>query len=213
MPLTLAIHPITEICFGKRLDLEGKRLVVDAAELSRLILEDGVIEAVDFQIARPGESCRAGPIFDIVEPRAKAPGGSPDWPGIIGPPQTAGSGTTHVLSGAAVTALREESPGDSRGATGYVLEMSGAAATGSRYAALHHLIVIPHTRGDLPPFPAQSLSCGTIESRRAFGAGGFRQVTRARGDLRACRPRRQKRVAANRLYRANFFTPEKAGSR
>ena len=150
MPLTLAIHPITEICFGKRLDLEGKRLVVDAAELSRLILEDGAIEAVDFQIARAGESCRAGPIFDIVEPRAKAPGGSPDWPGIIGPPQTAGDGMTHVLSGVAVTALREQSPGDSRGATGYVLEMSGAAAAGSRYAALHHLIVIPRTRGDLP---------------------------------------------------------------
>jgi len=150
MPLTLAIHPITEIRFGKRLGLEGKTLIVDTAELSQLILEDGGIEAVEFQIARPGESCRAGPIFDIVEPRAKAPGGSPDWPGIIGPPQTAGNGMTHVLSGAAVTALREQSPGDSRGATGYVLEMSGAAAAGSRYAALHHLIVIPHTRGDLP---------------------------------------------------------------
>jgi len=150
MPLTLAIHPITEIRFGKRLGLEGKTLIVDTAELSQLILEDGGIEAVEFQIARPGESCRAGPTFDIVEPRAKAPGGSPDWPGIIGPPQTAGNGMTHVLSGAAVTALREQSPGDSRGATGYVLEMSGAAAAGSRYAALHHLIVIPHTRGDLP---------------------------------------------------------------
>ena len=53
MPLTLAIHPITEICFGKRLDLEGKRLVVDAAELSRLILEDGAIEAVDFRSRAP----------------------------------------------------------------------------------------------------------------------------------------------------------------
>jgi sarcosine reductase len=150
MPLTLAIHPITEICFGKRLDLEGKTLIIDKAELSRLVLEDGAIEAVEFQIARPGESCRAGPIFDIVEPRAKAPGGSPDWPGILGAPQTAGIGTTHVLPGAAVTALREESPGDSRGATGYVLEMSGAAAAGSPYAALRHLIVIPHTRGNLP---------------------------------------------------------------
>ena len=206
MPLTLAIHPITEICFGKRLDLEGKRLVVDAAELSRLILEDGAIEAVDFQIARPGESCRAGPIFDIVEPRAKAPGGSPDWPGIIGPPQTAGSGTTHVLSGAAVTALREESPGDSRGATGYVLEMSGAAATGSRYAALHHLIVIPHTRGDLPIHSRhKAYRCGAIESRRAFGAGGFRQVTRARGDLRACRRQATEAGCRESLISGKFF--------
>ena len=98
------------------------------------MLEDPAIESVDFEIVHPGESCRAGPIFDIVEPRAKAPGASPDWPGILGAPQTAGLGTTHVLKGAAVTVLREQSPGDSRGATGYVLEMSGAPATGSHYA-------------------------------------------------------------------------------
>src|SRR4029077_3087367 len=132
MPLTLAIHPITEIRFGKRLGLEGKTLIVDTAELSQLIIEDGGIEAVEYQIASPAESCRAVPIFDIVEPRAKAPGGSPDWPGIIGAPETAGHGTTHVLEGAAVTVLREQSPGESRGATGYVLEMSGEAAAGSR---------------------------------------------------------------------------------
>ena len=99
---------------------------------------------------RPGESCRAGPVFDILEPRAKAPGGSPDWPGILGAPQTAGHGTTHVLKGAAVTLLREQSPGETRGATGYVLEMGGAPAAGSQYASLHHLVVVPHTNADLP---------------------------------------------------------------
>jgi glycine reductase complex component B subunit alpha and beta len=151
MPLTLAIHLITEIRFAEATRLDGTTLVVDKDELQRLVLEDPAIESVDFEVARPGESCRAGPIFDIVEPRAKAPGGSPDWPGILGAPQTAGFGTTHVLQGAAVTALREQSPGESRGATGYVLEMSGEAAAGSLYAKLHHLIIIPHTRADLPP--------------------------------------------------------------
>src|SRR6185436_4734584 len=150
MALTLALHPITNLTLGDKHRLDGNLLTVDVDDLRRMVLEDNTFDSVEFEIARSAESCRAGPIFDIVEPRAKAPGGSPDWPGIIGPPRTAGSGTTHVLSGAAVTALREQSPGDSRGATGYVLEMSGAAAAGSRYAALHHLIVIPHTRGDLP---------------------------------------------------------------
>jgi glycine reductase len=51
-----------------------------------------------------------------------------------------------VLEGAAVTMLREQSPGESRGATGYVLEMSGEAASASHYAKLCHLIVIPHTK-------------------------------------------------------------------
>jgi glycine reductase len=130
--------------------LETTTLVVNQDVLRRLVLEDEAIESVDFAIVGPGESCRAGPVFDIVEPRAKAPGGSPDWPGILGAPLTAGEGTTHVLAGAAVTALREDSSGDSRGATGYLLEMSGEAAAGSHYATLHHLIVVPHTKLNLP---------------------------------------------------------------
>jgi glycine reductase len=104
---------------------------------------------VELEIVRPGESCRAGPVFDIIEPRAKEPGSSPDFPGILGPPVTAGMGTTHVLEGAAVTVLRESSPGGSRGATGFVLEMSGEAAAASRYSSLHHVIVIPRTRPGL----------------------------------------------------------------
>jgi len=111
MPLTLAIHPITEIRFAEGLRLDGTVLLVDIDELRRLVLEDSAIESVDFQIASPGESCRAGPVFDIVEPRAKAPGGSPDWPGILSAPETAGHGTTHALECAAVTVLREQSPG------------------------------------------------------------------------------------------------------
>jgi glycine reductase complex component B subunit alpha and beta len=150
MSLTLAIHPITDISFGEKHRLDGTVLTVNVSELRQLVLEDSAIDSVDFEIACPGESCRAGPIFDIVEPRAKTPGGSPDWPGILSAPVTAGFGTTHVLQGAAVTALREQSPGEARGATGYVLEMSGEAAAGSRYAQLQHLIVIPHTKSTLP---------------------------------------------------------------
>ena len=111
MQLTLAFHPITEVRFGPQTCVEATTLVANIDELRRLVLEDSSIESVDFEIARPGESLRAGPIFDIVEPRAKAPGGSPDWPGIIGVPQTAGQGTTHVLAGAALTLVRETSPG------------------------------------------------------------------------------------------------------
>jgi sarcosine reductase len=150
MQLKLAIHPIREICFGENTRLDRDTLFVAKAELRKVALELPVLESVDFEIVRPGESCRAGPVFDIVEPRAKAPGGSPDWPGVLSAPQTAGRGTTHVLHGAAVTLLREQSPGESRGATGYVLEMSGAAAAGSLYSTLHHVIVIPQTKPGLP---------------------------------------------------------------
>jgi sarcosine reductase len=150
MQLQLAIYPIDEIRFGEKTRLEGPALVVDRNEITSLVLEDVSFESVEFAIACPGESVRAGPVFDIVEPRAKAPGSGPDWPGILSGPQTAGAGTTHVLQGAAVTLLREESPGESRGATGYVLEMSGEPAARSHYGSLRHLIVIPHTKPELP---------------------------------------------------------------
>ncbi len=150
MTLTLAVHPIDEIGFGPETRLNGATLALDKEELRNLVLRDASIESVDFEIVRPGESCRAGPVFDIVEPRAKEPGASPDWPGVLGAPQTAGGGATHVLAGMAVAAVREQSPGESRGATGYVLEMSGEAAAGSEYGKLLHLIIVPHTRVDLP---------------------------------------------------------------
>ncbi|MGE5217459.1 MAG: glycine/sarcosine/betaine reductase component B subunit [Chloroflexota bacterium] len=155
MILNLAVHSINEIHFGAAIRLENSLLTVAPDALRRLVLQDGRIEAVDFAIARPGESCRAGPVFDIVEPRAKEAGGSPDWPGVLGAPQTAGSGTTHVLRGVAVTALREDSPGESRGATGYILEMSGEAGASSDYARLQHLIMVPHTRAELPAHSRQ----------------------------------------------------------
>lgn len=182
---------------GDDLRLDGGVLVVNAEELRRLVLEDGAFESVDFQIVRPGESCRAGPVFDIVEPRAKAPGGSPDWPGIIGPPQTAGYGTTHVLEGAAVTMLREQSPGESRGATGYILETSGAPAAASPYAALNHLILVPRTRADLPnhvrhrAYRVAQLKIAVALARAAFDAEPARrdEVDIAPSDKRAGLPR------------------------
>jgi sarcosine reductase len=150
MQLKLAIHRITAIRFGATTFLDGTTLVANVEELRRLLLEDPSLSGVEFEIVRPGESCRAGPVFDIIEPRAKGPDSSPDFPGILGPPQTAGMGTTHVLEGTAVTVLKETGAGDSRGAPGYVLEMSGCPAAGTKYASLHHLIVIPHTKSGVP---------------------------------------------------------------
>lgn len=150
MQLTLADHPITNIRFGTPARLEGGELVVDAGELRRLVLADDAMAAVDFAIARPGESCRAGPVFDVIEPRAKASGDGADFPGILGAPVTAGRGTTHVLSGAAVSVLAEMSPDLTRSATGRVLEMQGAPAAASPYAALTHLLVVPSTKAGLP---------------------------------------------------------------
>src|SRR5215204_5726524 len=148
MQLTLAQHPIEQIQFGSRLLLDGAALTVDREALRSLVLEDVAIESVAFDIVRPGENCRAGPIFDVIEPRAKADGGS-DFPGIIGAPTTAGLGTTHVLTGGAVSVLAEMSPDPSRSATGRVLKMRGDATAGSAYSKLCHLLIVPQTKSGL----------------------------------------------------------------
>ena len=149
MQLALAHHPITDLRFGAPSQLEGTVLIVDPAELRRVVLQDESLLGVDFDIARPEERCRAGPIFDVIEPRAKAPGSGVDFPGILGAASTAGLGTTHVLTGAAISILAEISPDPTRSATGRVLEMSGAPAAASDYASLCHLLVIPHTKPGL----------------------------------------------------------------
>jgi len=212
MPLTLAIHPITEIRFAERFLLDGTVVFVDIDELRRLVVEDSAIASVDFQIARPGESCRAGPVFDIVEPRAKSPGGSPDWPGILGAPRQPATARLIVLEGAAVTVLREQSPGESRGATGYVLEMSGEAAAGSRYAKLQHLIVIIRTRDDLAMHARQ----------KAYRLAQMKVAVRlARAAMDAAPEKTQvfdiagvkiARAASRCLCRADIFAPEKTGA-
>src|SRR5918996_1092505 len=183
MQLTLEIHPITAIRFGQSTTLDGTSLAVDAEQLRALLLEDQPLTAVDLAVACPGESCRAGPVFDIIEPRAKTPGSSPDFPGVLGPPHTAGLGTTHVLEGAAVTVIREKSPGDSRGATGYVLEMSGEPAAGSKYGSLQHLIIVPKTQSDLPDharhkaYRLAGLKAAVYLARAAFDQAPASRIT------------------------------------
>ena len=148
MNLTLAYHPVRTLRFGASTRLDGTTLDIDSDELRGLLLEDEALSDVTFELVAPGEDCRAGPVFDIIEPRAKASGSSPDFPGILGPPLTAGMGTTHVLSGMTVTVLDEHAAGGSRGSIGRVLEMTGPAAEGSSYSGLHHLVIIPRMAPD-----------------------------------------------------------------
>jgi sarcosine reductase len=146
MSLTLARHRITRIDFGKPTRLDGTSLIVDRDELRRLVLEDPSFTSVEFQIIGAGDNCRAGPVFDVIEPRAKEPGSGVDFPGVLSPPAVAGVGTTHVLEGTAITMLSERSPGSERSETGRVLEMTGAIGAATEYTALCYLVIVPRTR-------------------------------------------------------------------
>ena len=140
MRLTLAYHTVSDVRFGDTTHLDGTILLIDQEALQQHLLADRRLASVDFHIVHPGDSCRFGAVFDILEPRAKAPGTGPDFPGILAPIEMAGQGTTHVLQGSAVTVLDEGAPI----ASGKIVEMRGAAAAVCPYASLSHLVVVPH---------------------------------------------------------------------
>ena len=150
MRLNLAGHIVESMSVGDRTKLSGQHLQINIEELRAHLLEDQRLESIDLEIFSPGEACRAGYIFDIVEPRSKEPGTGVDFPGVLGPPSVAGRGTTHVLRGAAVTVVDGGQPGGElgyasrRGGMHKVLEMSGPAAEASHYSGLSHLVLVPH---------------------------------------------------------------------
>ena len=146
MHLTLSIHPVSEVAFGDHTALEGQRLEVSRQALTSLLLEDRRLESVGIESVSPGESCRLGIVFDILEPRAKEAGSGSDFPGILGPYAVAGQGVTNVLRGVAVTVLDESAPV----AAGKMLEMSGPAAEATAFGGLQHVVIAPHVIPDLP---------------------------------------------------------------
>ena len=156
MKLTLAIHPITELRAGPNTELDGSSLQINVEELRQYLLEDQRLGTVDLEIVSPGDICRVGYVFDILEPRAKEPGSGPDFPGILSPIAPAGQGTTHVLKGAAVTVVDGGQPGGElgytsrRGGVAKILEMSGPPSEASPYGNLRHLVVVPHAHADVP---------------------------------------------------------------
>ena len=183
MRLSLAEHSVVNMTEGEQTRLHGAHLRINLDELKGVLLEDRRLQTVDLEIINPGELCRAGYIFDIVEPRAKEPGSGVDFPGILGPPSTAGTGTTHVLRGAAVTVVDGGQPGGElgyasrRGGMSKVLEMSGPAALVSPYSGLRHLVLVPHPYPEVPrhgvlnALRVASVRAGVYLAQTAFGQG------------------------------------------
>src|ERR1700752_1395273 len=67
MRLTFAYHPVTDIRFGATTQLQGTTLEVSEAALRQYLLEDRRLQRVHLAIVHPGEACRFGVVFDIVE--------------------------------------------------------------------------------------------------------------------------------------------------
>jgi glycine reductase len=151
MKLTWQIHQITDLAWGEAAALAGGVLTMSREALTTELSQDIRLEAVDFALAAPGQSCRIVPVFDVFEPRAKIEPAGHDWPGILTPLRPVGSGQTRVLRGMAVDVL-DPQPNKDRIK---VLDLHAAPVRGGhandecRYSGLHHLVVLPRLRAGL----------------------------------------------------------------
>ncbi len=137
MKLELGYIPIEDIQFGPQSKVDNKILYVNKEELKALLLEDEVIQSIEMEIAKPGESVRITPVKDVVEPRVKVSGDGGVFPGWMTKVRTVGSGRTNVLKGAAVVTT-----GKVVGFQEGIIDMSGEGAKYTPFSKLNNLVII-----------------------------------------------------------------------
>lgn len=136
--MELGVFHIQDVRFGDSTGLKDKVLTVDKAELTELLLGDPRFEAMELDIARPGESERIIHVLDVIEPRVKVEGPGEVFPGMVGKRERVGEGTTHVLRGAAVVET-----GQIPAVPEALLDMSGPAQELVPFAKTCNLVLIP----------------------------------------------------------------------
>jgi len=145
MKLTLGYIPITDIQFSTESIIENSTLYINKTELIALLLQDNRLQSVTADIARPGESIRITPVKDVIEPRVKVAGPGGMFPGILSPVDTVGSGTTHVLQGAAVVTC-----GKIVGFQEGIIDMTGTGADYTPFSKTQNLVLTFEPVTDLP---------------------------------------------------------------
>ncbi|MBM3226462.1 MAG: hypothetical protein FJZ47_22080, partial [Candidatus Tectomicrobia bacterium] len=196
MGLTLAYHRVTVLRFSDTTQLHGTVLDISQAALRQHVLTDHRLRDVDLAIVHPGEACRFGVVFDILEPRAKATGAGPDFPGILDAIAMVGQGTTHVLQGAAVTVLDAGAPV----AGGNVVDMSGEAGNACPYAALAHLVVVPQLVAGLERHRAlHALRLASVKTAVYLGRAALPQLPTASETFASAGPADTSRTGLPRL--------------
>src|SRR5262245_11017433 len=98
MRLEIAFYRVEALRFGDRAGLSAGVLTVDRALFGDLADGEPAIGRLTAELAAPGEAVRLVHLLDAVEPRARLDGG-PTFPGLLGPPETVGSGRTARLEG------------------------------------------------------------------------------------------------------------------
>ena len=137
MRLELSWFDVEDLVAGPATRLADQQLEVDLDGLRELLSADARLARIRLDLARPGERCRIGRVFDVIAPRAKADGGE-DFPGVLGRVARAGHGRTSALAGVAVVATDQQT--DNVG-TLAVIDMAGPNAALSAFGHTHNLVI------------------------------------------------------------------------
>ena len=137
MKLELGYIKISDIVLGTESKICDGVLTVDEAAVKELILQDENLKDIQLDVAKPGESVRITPVKDVIQPRVKVEGPGAEFPGIIGPVDTVGSGKTNVLEGMAVVTA-----GKIVGFQEGIIDMSGPGADYTPFSKLVNLVMV-----------------------------------------------------------------------
>ena len=151
MRLELASFQVNDVVFSSETRLADKTLHVSVNELKDQLLPNPYIQDIQLHVARPGESVRIVHAIDVVEPRDKASGPGTVFPGRLGPPTQAGSGTTSRLAGMAVVGTAEPFSGEEFWyAREAIIDMSGPGVAYSPFSETVNLVVqfTPRSTGE-----------------------------------------------------------------
>ena len=142
--LEIGSFPVRRLAFASRTAYENDTLFIDRAELQARIAEPAVMADTAVHLARPGESCRIVHVLDAVSPMVKVAGPSTVYPGFLGDALPAGSGRTHVLTGAAVlvSGTFPEPTSGALSAAEATVDMSGPAAACCAFSDTANVVLV-----------------------------------------------------------------------
>ena len=166
MRLELVSYEVAALEEGTHTGYEGGALTVNPKELAAELFDPEHFSRVEVDIANPGDDARVIHIVDAVEPRCRMSPADSDFPGLLSPPTTVGSGRTHRLDGCAVVAVAQPVPGEPTYWREAIFDMAGEGARYSPFSALHNVVLTFHAseRFRNAPDTADNVMGGTVEA-------------------------------------------------
>ncbi|MCZ7573599.1 MAG: glycine/sarcosine/betaine reductase component B subunit [Ardenticatenaceae bacterium] len=151
MRLELETYHVRQVQLTDRSSFGDGVLSVNREELLEILTSDASIARAEVNLAFPGEATRIVHVLDTLEPRYKAAGHGRIFPGLLGPPDTVGSGRTHRLQGVAlvVTARFPQPVSGLLQPREAIVDMSGPAALYSPFSETINLVVTFHPAPDV----------------------------------------------------------------